>query len=364
MRSCLVPSRLRTWWVCTILISFTLIAVSACGDSSDKEPAYSGELHIYNWEDYFAPDTLANFQEEFGIQVHLATFESEHEMKAVLQSDPSAHDVVVASGSDIQTLRALKLLASIDQDQVPNLANIQPEFRGVYFDPQDKYSVPYMWGTTGLAVNIRLVDADVGSWSLLWDPKNLDRIAILDDPQEAFTMALKALGNSGNSSQRPELEDAAKKLEELDSLGVRYLNPVRAKDALVSEEIWVALLYNGDALVAGEDNPDVVYLIPEEGAPMWVDSFVIPLDARNKQNAHAFINYILRPQVIADISEYVYYANPNGPSQALLDPDLKEDPGVYPPPEVLARSEFYQERTPTGNALVNELWAELRRSDR
>ena len=114
----------------------------------------------------------------------------------------------------------------------------------------------------------------------------------------------------------------------------------------------------------GEDIPDVVYLVPEEGAPMWVDSLSIPVDALSKHNAHAFINYILRPEIIADISEYVYYANPNGPSQALLDPDLKEDPGVYPPGEVLARSEFYQARTPAGNALVNELRAELRRLDR
>ena len=156
--------RARSLFAGLVIAFMILLAAIDCGGGSPTQQPYSGELHIYNWEDYFAPDTLANFQEEFGIQVHLTTFESEHEMVAALQSDPAAYDVVVASGSDIQTLLALKLLASIDHDQIPNLANIQPEFRGVYFDSEDQYSVPYMWGTTGLAVNSRLVDAE---WRLL-----------------------------------------------------------------------------------------------------------------------------------------------------------------------------------------------------
>jgi spermidine/putrescine-binding protein len=361
----LVPPSRRCGGVWAFLISAALLAVSACGDGSSSEgPVYSGELRVYNWEDYFAPDTLSSFEEEFGVSVQLDTFESEEALLAALQSDPSARDVVVASGSTIQTLLALKLLSPIDPEQVPNLANIQPAFQGLYFDPQGRYSVPYLWGTTGLAVNTRLSDPGSGSWSILWDPKNAGRVGLLDDPQEAFTMALKAEAASGNSSDPLELEAAGRRLESLRALGVRYLSPVDAIDALISEQIWVAQLYNGDALAAADENPDITYLIPKEGAPMWVDNLIIPVDALNQRNAHAFINYILRPEVIAGISEYGYYANPNGPAQDLLPPDLKTNPAVYPSADVLARSELYRERTPMGNSLVNKLWAELRRPER
>lgn len=343
------------------VVSVLLLTIIGCGDESPTQLTYSGELLIHNWEDYFAPDTLKNFEEEFGVAVQLTTFDSEDTMLAALQSDPSMYDLVIASGATIETLRSLRLLAPINTENIPNLKDLEPRFHGLYYDPEDRFSVPYLWGTTGLAINSRFVDYEHASWNLLWEAEYAPHSALLDDPQEAFSMALMLLDFSGNSSETDQLEAAGQKLRELQALGIRYPDHIDVIEAMISGELWIAQMYNGDALLAAEDNPDIVYSIPQEGTLIWIDNFVVPSDAKNGRNAEAFINYILRPEVIRDISEYVYFANPNRLAQELLDPDFLADPRIHPPPDILARSEFYEARSEAANQTINRIWAELRR---
>ena len=265
------PSRIMLCLALTVVM--LALVLGACDDGKPVEDqAISGELYIYNWEDYFAPDTLSNFEEEFGVTVHLETFEVEEAILGALSSDPARYDIVVASGSIIEELLGLKLLAPINLGNVPNLENLDAAFLNLYFDSEGEYSVPYLWGTTGLAINSRLVDPDVGSWDLIWDPAYGGHIAILDDPREAFTMSLISLGFSGNSSDPQEIEAAGLRLQELTTSHSRYMGALAIQEAMEDGEIWVGQMYNGDAITAQQENPDIVYLIPKEGAPKWIDN--------------------------------------------------------------------------------------------
>ena len=293
--------------VLLVPIALALLGMVGCGSDADPtEEPLSGFLYIYNWEEYFALDTLENFEKEFGVKVILSIFPSEETMLGAVLSDLAKFDLVVSSGSTIGALREQNLLAQIDFEMVSNIGNIDEAYRGLAFDPEGKYSVPYLWGSTGIAINGAFVNEDEVSWGIFWNSAYKEHIALLSDPQEFFVAALKSLGYSGNSSDEGEIRQAGDKLFELSSLNVQLLDPASIMDGLASGDIWVGQTYNGDDLFAIEENEDVVYVVPKEGAMLWVDSFVIPRDARNKRNAEAFINYILRPDVITGITEYLY----------------------------------------------------------
>ncbi len=325
----------------------------------DTEAPGIPELYIFIWEDYFAPDTVGNFAAEFGVKVTVETFGSEEELLTGLQSRPGHYDIAIASESMVRTLRQLKLLSTLNREHLTNFTNIGERFRGLPFDPDNGYSVPYLWGTTGLAVNINYLPPDVNSWQVLWEPAYRGKLAMLNDPQEVTGVALLTLGYSLNSRDPLLLDSATQKLEEQKPLLVGYLDPIAIIEGLASGKLWAAQAYSGDALKATEGNPAVRYVIPSEGAALWVDNLVIPAGAPHRETAERFINYILRPQVGGNIVNYLYYATPNQAAEPYIRKEILDDQAIYPPNEILSHLEYYQPLDEETTRRLNRIWSEL-----
>ena len=261
-RHLLLPRRLPG----VVLLVIALLAITSCGDgSSNGAQSNPVELHVFNWEDYIAPDTLKNFEQETGIRVTLQVFENEDGMLAGLQSTPGYHDVIITSRAMLSVLVELKLLEPLVLEDIPNISNIEDRFLDQTFDPGNRFSVPYLWGTMGLAFNTSRVPADSDSWQVLWDPAYSGHIAMLGDPEEVLGAALKLMGYSSSSTEPGLLEQARAKALEQKPLLAGYLDPVTIVDGLINGELWAAQSYNGDALTAAAENPDVTYVLPREG---------------------------------------------------------------------------------------------------
>jgi putrescine transport system substrate-binding protein len=342
--------------------SLLLVACGAPPSSIDDQEgsaasaADAAVLHVYNWSDYIADDTLAGFQDETGIRVIYDVYDSNEMLEAKLMAGRSGYDLVFPSARP-HAERHIEtgIYRPLDRDQLQNLGNLDPAvLAGLQdLDPGNRHVLPYMWGTTGLGINTARVrevlgeDAALDSWSLLFDPANAARlaecgIAILDDQQEGFGAALLWLGRDPNQHDAESVDAVQKAFADIRP-HVRYFHSSRYIDDLADGSICLALGYSGDVFQArdraDEAGTDVVieYVIPNEGALRWVDVMAIPADAPHVENAHRFIDYLLRPEVIAAISDHVAYANPNLPARALLDPEVAGDPGIYPPDEVLAK---------------------------
>jgi spermidine/putrescine-binding protein len=344
------------------LIGPVLVAMTACGPSTPSDLQLAEELNIYNWEEYFGETTLSDFEEEYGVKVNLHTFEDEEEAVAAIQSDPSAYDLVVVSDSEIPTLVQMNALAPVEHSNIPNLANLYPQFSSPPWDPDLQYSVPYLWGTTGLAVNREFVEGEVSSWGLLFDPRFQGHVAMLNNVWEDMGAALIYQGHSINTNDPDAINSAAELLRQQLPLIVGYMEPIDLRDALVSGDVWVALEYSGEGFQAADSNENVEYIIPEEGAPAWVDSFVIPVDSPHKHTAEVFLNYVLRPEVNAGIVNDLWYATANQAAEPYIDEEILADPAIYPSPDVMSRLEFWEENlslVSTYNRIWSDLQAEL-----
>ncbi len=329
---------------------------TACGAGGDS--TVGGELHIYNWEDYFAPDTLDDFAAEFGVEVFLDTFDDEYAMASAVESDTSKYDIVVASDSLITEMAERRLLAEINLGNVPNLANIDPGFLDQPWDPGNRHSVPYTWGSTGILYNTEHVDSPVDSWSLLRDPSLAGHVALVNDYSVVIGLTLKSLGYPLNSSDPDQIDEAVQVLKDQQPLLVGYLDYDTMEELILSGELWAVQIYNGDAAFLMEENDDLAFFIPAEGSDYFVDNLAIPRDAKNKAAAEAFINYILRPEVHAEISNYTQYATPNQAAleQGLIDEELLASEASYPPRDLLEAWEpFGAEQL----SLWNKAWVEV-----
>lgn len=340
-----------------MLRRLALAAVAAAILSSGGLPLgapAADELRIYNWSDYIAEDTIESFRNETGIDVTYDVFDSNEVLETKLLAGRTGFDLVVPSDSFLARQIKAGVFAPLDKSKLPNLKNLDPEImeRVARFDPGNEHSVPYLWGTAGLGYNIdmikaRLPDAPLDSWALLFDPANAEKladcgIALLDAPSEVLPAALNYLGYppfSGDSAHLEAVEEMLLKIRPY----IRYFQSSQYINDLANGEICLALGWSGDILQA-RDRADeagkdvhIAYMIPKEGAQMWFDMMAIPADAPNPDAAHAFINYVLRPEVIAGITNYVAYANPNAAAEPLVDPAVRGDPGVYPPPSVRER---------------------------
>jgi len=326
------------------------------------EEELSSVLNIYNWEDYFGETTLEDFEEEFGVKVNFEMYEDEEEMLSSVQSDPAKYDIVVASDEMVTEMVEMRLLAPINMANLPNFKNIGDEFKNPSYDPGNKHSVPYMTWSTGIAVNRKYVMEDVDSWGILWNPEYKGKISMLNNSSEVIGAALKYLGYPLNSTDPAQLEEARELLLGQKPLLRGYEDPITIRQDLISEELWAAHEYSGEAAFAADANEDVEYIIPEEGAAYGVDTLAIPVDAQHKYTAEIFINFILRPDVSAEISNYLWYGNANEAAREFTDPEILESPSIYPPEEILNRCESFQD---TGEAykIYNQIWEELKASE-
>jgi spermidine/putrescine-binding protein len=313
------------------------------------------ELAVFNWADYFAEDTIANFEKEFGCRVVLGEITSSEELRTKLQFAPSGYDVVVVNDELLPGFAAGGYLEKLDPAKLPNLKHILPRFRGLTYDPQNQYSVPYLWGTTGIAYNKEKVNPPPDSWAALWDPRHAGRVTLLADPREAFAAAMWAEGTSPLAMTAASIERAKTRL--LSRKPLAYQSA--PKEMLASGDAWISHAFSGDAIQAAAGAP-IGFVLPREGATMWIDNLCIARGAKNPDLAHRFIDYLLRPEVSAAISNKVFYANPNGEAEKLIAPAVRGNPMVYPSDADRARLHLLVEPPPELKKLMNAAWAEVR----
>lgn len=340
-----------------------LAACSPSQESSDAgapaAPAEAGGerlVYVYNWSDYIAEDTLANFEAETGIRVVYDVYDSNEMLEAKLMAGSSGYDVVFPSARPFaQRHIQAGVYAPLDKARLSNIGNLDADLLAGLedVDPGNTHALPYMWGTTGLGINVARVkeilgeDAPLDSWSLLFDPANAEKLAacgisVLDDEQETFAAALIWKGRNANALEGDETQVVSDAYAGIRP-HVRYFNSSRYIDDLANGDICLAMGYSGDVFqardsaVEAENGIEIAYIIPKEGAVRWVDMMAIPKDAPHPESAHAFIDYLLKPEVAAGIVDYVSYASPNTVAMALVDPEIAADPGVYPPADVMAK---------------------------
>lgn len=321
-----------------------------------------GQVIVYNWGDYIDPDVIDLFEEETGIDVVYEEFETNEIMYPKIQSGAIAYDVVCPSDYMIQRMIENDLLAEIDYDHIPNLKYIDQKYKDLAkgFDPENKYSVPYLWGTVGILYNKKMVDEPIDSWSVLWDEKYKDSILMQDSVRDAFGVALKYLGYSLNSTDLDELQAAKNLLIEQKPLVQAYVID-QVRDKMIGNEAALGVIYSGEALYCQQENPDLDYVIPKEGSNLWMDSWVIPKNAQNKANAEAFINFLCKPEIAKMNFEYITYSIPNSAGQALIeDESMRNSTIAFPDIDQLKNCETFNFLGDENEALYNELWREVK----
>ena len=328
----------------TNLVLFIVCAIATClfmAPSAMAAPQNAGKVVVYNWSEYIPQTVLDNFTKETGIEVVYSTFESNEAMIAKVKlMKGKGYDVVVPSSYFIEIMTKDDLLSEIDHKKLPNLANIDPKWFGHDYDVKNTYSIPYMWGFVGLAYNKKYVKAEnLTKWTDLLRPEFKGKIIMTDDLRDAYTLALKAIGREATEVSEEGIKAAYEFMAKMKP-SVRIFDVTATKQALISEEVWVGPIWNGDFLVAQEENEDLEFVFPDEGVVLWMDTFVIPKGAENYDNAHAFINYMLRPDVAAECVAEFRYSTPNAKAIELLPAEDKENPVLIPSDEEYAKAEF------------------------
>ena len=322
----------------------------------------NGQVIVYNWGEYIDPEIIDLFEEETGIDVIYEEFETNEIMYPKIQSGAIAYDVVCPSDYMIQRMIENDLLAEINYDHIPNLKYIGDNYMKMsrQFDPENKYSVPYLWGTVGILYNKKMVDEPVDSWGILWDKKYEDSILMQDSVRDAFAVALKYLGYSLNSTDLDELEAAKNLLIEQKPLVQAYVID-QVRDKMIGGEAALGVIYSGEALYCQQENPDLDYVIPKEGTNIWIDSWVIPKNAKNVENAEAFINFLCRPDIAKMNFDYITYSIPNTAGRDLIeDESLRNSPIAFPDDSKLENCETFRFLWDDNDALYNRLWREIK----
>lgn len=332
---------------------------------------HSNELFVYNWGEYIDDSVIEEFEAETGIKVTYDLFETNEEMYPVIEAGAVNYDVVCPSDYMIQKMAENGLLAEIDFDNIPNLANIDPKFIEMSreFDPENLYSVPYTWGTVGILYNTKTIEERglpvPEKWSDLWNPEYKGEILMQDSVRDAFMVALKAQGYSMNTEDINELQAAKADLIAQKPLVQAYVID-QVRDKMIGGEAALGVIYSGEMLYIQEEveaqNLDysLEYVLPEEGTNLWIDSWVIPASAKNKENAEKWIDFLCRPDIALKNFEYITYATPNKAAKALLDEDMQNNKAVFPDMDKLDNCEVYRYLGDETDTVYNNLWKEVK----
>lgn len=346
------------------LITLTLVGCSERGEQEISTIVPSTEdrgntLNLYSWDEYFSLDLIAQFESEFGVSVNYKKYENTDEVFQSLRSDGSAYDVIVLDDASMRRAQSLRLLRPLDHGKVPNITNIDPEFKAkASYDVGFKYSVPYMWGTTLIAYRTDRVSDISRSWKVFFDPQYEGRVSLLDERIECFSSALRVLGYDMNSSKEDELNSATEKLVELvTERRAKFGSDNEMKSHLIDGESDIAMMYSGDAALIAEEHP-IGFFIPEEGATRWTDSFAISRDSRSVDLAHSFINFMADARVAAESSNELWYATPNlaAFNHDALNKELKNDTTIYPTEEVVRKCYFVEQGDEVRIKNLNKGW--------
>ena len=356
--------------ILTLAVGVSVLATPAL---AQEEPV----LNIYNWSDYIAEDTIANFEAETGIEVNYDVFDSNEVLEAKLLTGSTGYDIVVPSAYFLERQIQAGLFQKLDKSKLPNWDNLDTAImdRVQASDPGNEHAIVYLWGTTGLGYNVdmiaeRMPDAPTGSWDMLFNPEIVSKfedcgVSVLDAPTEMVPAALKYLGLEPTSQ---DLDDLAKAEELLTSIRpyIRYFHSSQYISDLANGDICLAVGWSGDVLQsrdrAAEADAGVTvgYAIPKEGSMMWFDMMAIPADAPHPDNALKFLNYVMEPEVAAAITDYVFYANANAASTDLIDPEVTSDPAIYPAEEVKANLYVTRANTPQYDRALTRAWTRIR----
>ena len=303
------------------------------------------------------------FEEETGIKVIYDEFETNEIMYPKIEAGASKYDVVCPSDYMIQKMIENDLVAELNYDNIPNAKkNIGEQYweQSKQFDPENKYSVPYCWGTVGILYNKTMVDEPVDSWSILWNEKYQDNILMQDSVRDAFMVALKLNGYSMNSTNPDELNAARDSLIAQKPLVQAYVID-QVRDKMIGNEAALGVIYSGEALYCQKENPDLEYVIPKEGSNLWIDALVIPKNAQNKKNAEAFINYLCRPDIAKMNFDYITYSIPNSAGRELIeDESMRESNIAFPDISQLKNCETFNFLGDENEIIYNQLWREIK----
>ncbi len=347
-------------------LAFLCAAVLLCACLPLSAGAEPVTITVYNWGQYISDgtdgyiDVNAAFTEATGIEVNYVTFDSNETMYTRLKTGGSSYDVIIPSDYMIGRLIAEDMLEELNFDNIPNYQYIDEAYKNTSYDPENKYSVPYTWGTVGIIYNTKYVDeADVGSWDLLWNEKYSGKILMFDNPRDAFAAAEQLLGIDINTESSEDLRAAAEKLAEQQPLVQQYVMD-QIYDKMQNEEAWAAPYYAGDYLMMVEENPDLAFSFPKEGFNLFIDAMCIPKGCQNKEAAEAYINFLCDPEICAQNLEYLGYSAPSTAAREYMDPESASNPIAYPSEDVLALGESFNYLPTEVNQEMDSLWLEVK----
>lgn len=320
-------------------------------------------VNVYNWTEYISDQVLKDFTTETGIDVIYSTFDSNEAMyaKLKLMNGSGEYDVAFPGTDFVDKMRKEGMLEPLDHTKLTNFGNLGKTFINAPFDPKNKFSIPYLWGSSGIAVNTRrIAKASLSSWNDLWQPQYEGRVMLMNDIRDVFTMSLLTLGYDGSTKNPEAIKQAYEKLTKL-MPNVRTFNSDAPRMPFMEGETYLGLAWNGEVIMAQDQGmPELDFVYPKEGAIMWMDNMVIPKNAKNNDNAHKFIDFILRPKYAAMISEEIGYGSPNEAAKKEMPPELANNPIVYPPADLLKHAMFREDVGDEIMALYQQYWDRLK----
>jgi spermidine/putrescine transport system substrate-binding protein/spermidine/putrescine transport system permease protein len=314
-------------------------------------------LNLYIWSNYIAPETVQKFEKRYGVRVNVDLYDTNEALLAKIQAGNVGYDVLCPSNYPIEILLKQGALKPLDHSALPHLSNLDPRFLDRDYDRGNRYSVPYFWGTCGIGYRRQKAGA-VSSWATLWDPRFRNRVLMLDDARETLGAALKWKGHSVNTTDPAVLAEAQRLLIEQKPL-VKTYDSANYHDVLLSGDVWVAQGWNGQFAKVMDHEADIGYVIPEEGSSFFIDSLVIPAAAPHPELAHRFIDFTLEAEIAAEICRTMRYSSPNRAAHALLPPEIRTNPAIFPPEDVISRLELIHDLG-EATVLYDRLWTEVK----
>lgn len=331
---------------------------SGCQRGSEPGNRTTGTLHYFTWSDYVSPELLTEFERQHGVKVVVDTFSSNEELLAKLQSGATGYDVTVPSDFMVSSMIAQGLLAELDATAIPNVAFLEEHLQRLAFDPDHRYAVPYLWGTVGIGYDSTVVTPPPDSWAVLWDKRYAGKISMLNDQREVFGAVLRSMGKSMNVTD-PAMIDAAKQKLIAQKPLVKTYASEHYDQLLASGDVILAHGWGGPVARAMRERPSIRYVVPKEGGTIWADCLVVLKSSRKKEIAMQFVNFLIEARVAAQTSERLLFAASNREARRLVSSQVRDNPAVYPPAELVPRLEWM---TDVGKAMriYDRAWTELK----
>lgn len=343
----------------TFLLLFVLSAMLPLGCSSTSSNQQQ-VLSLYNYESYIAPEVIAQFQTENNVKIQYDTFENSDALYAKLKQGNPGYDVIFPADYMVKIMAAENMLDPLNLPNIPNQKNLEAKFTNQTFDPGNKYSLPYQWGTMGIGYNLKATKADINSWAAMFDPKYTGKIAWQDDARYTFAAVLMYLGFEPNTTNPEEINKARDLLIKSNNLIAAFV-PDTGQALLDQGEVNLTMEWSGDMFQVMKENPNLRYAIPKEGTIVFSDNMAIPKGAPHKELAEKFINFVLQPEVGAQISNFTHFGSPNKAAidKGLIDPKDFKNPQIYPAAEVFGKMKFLQD-VGKATALYDRAWTEVK----